>query len=683
MAGEPAFPQNLGAWRQMIDEISETPYFWHTGTDETRWEPPENFHASEWKQCVDARSGDTFFHCEATGETAWERPAGDVAAIAAVDSVSAAVDERSEDTSALVMMSPDGAGGAGVANPSSADSLPAAPMTVVEASNGEVQPELDRAIPRFPTTPAPPECAAHSPGELVTPKTKRCFAMVIGNASYRDNALRNPVNDARLVHASFRDVGFDSQLIEDATRTTMLQSIGDFTERLEPDCVAGFYFAGHCVQIDGVNYLLPIGFTVPKYDAVPLTDVLDQMQQSRSLVNILIIDACRNDHPGARGFGGGLAPMRAPAGSFIAFATAPGGTAADGRGANSVFSETLARTMVEPGMRLSDLFIHVRVAVRTASRDMQIPWDESSLTVNFMFTPPPLPLPTTTSVAPRSEKIAVAVVIDGEISDFDGDGFKRRLVRFLHMPLASVRIKRSTRTPRKIKVDTDGCSLRLDIDRDEYLSCNLSGSSGSDTEDDDALEDAEDVLKTLVGKWLGSQITSGNIEIDWLQETSSFAVMLRVPAVVACMLWQLARGRVVICHELRMKAMLWNKGFVSLVRGDRLLAARLSTLVRERQSCPTRPVGDSMAMEVIDGALLLEPQDPAAVTTTADDLTGTSAASGADISDVPPKDTSAVGGTTDAASEEVKVMISPARAKGDLGVRSVFAGELGGVRMNR
>jgi len=225
------------------------------------------------------------------------------------------------------------------------------------------------------------------------------IALVIGNAAYATvPALTNPANDAALMAATLGDVGFDVVTAPNADRDEMAAAIREFGKRLRaagPDAVGLFYYAGHGVQANGVNYLIPVDAPIGneadlETAAVSAQWVLSQMDYAGNALNIVILDACRNN-PFAGGFrslGSGLARMDAPSGALVAYAAAPGQTAADGSGANSPYTAALADAMRTPGLDLQDVFKRVRVAVESATGRAQTPWEESSLKGDFFFVPP-------------------------------------------------------------------------------------------------------------------------------------------------------------------------------------------------------------------------------------------------------------------------------------------------------
>ena len=221
-------------------------------------------------------------------------------------------------------------------------------------------------------------------------------ALVIGNSAYADAPLANPVNDARLMAETLRGLGFDVIERTDATQREMKLAIFELGDRLEAagkDAVGLFFYAGHGVQVDGQNYLIPLNAEITKerhvaIEAVGAGWVLSQMEFAGNRVNFVILDACRNN-PLTRGFRSqlrGLAKMNAPTGSLVAYSTGPGDVAVDGDGVNSPYTLALSRVMQMPGLPAEKVFKLVRDAVREATNDEQTPWEESSMTgADFYF----------------------------------------------------------------------------------------------------------------------------------------------------------------------------------------------------------------------------------------------------------------------------------------------------------
>lgn len=224
--------------------------------------------------------------------------------------------------------------------------------------------------------------------------TEKRVALVIGNGNYMAAPLRNPVNDANDMASELRRLGFSVTLKTDATQRTMERAIRDFGKQLREGGVGLFYYAGHGVQVKGSNYLLPIGAVVEsegdvKYEAVDAGLVLAKMEDAGNGLNIIVLDACR-DNPFARSFRSGsrgLAKMDAPTGSILAYSTAPGSVAADGTGSNGLYTQYLLKHISNSKVKIEDVFKQVRIDVIRESGKKQTPWESSSLTGNFFFHP--------------------------------------------------------------------------------------------------------------------------------------------------------------------------------------------------------------------------------------------------------------------------------------------------------
>jgi uncharacterized protein len=216
------------------------------------------------------------------------------------------------------------------------------------------------------------------------------IALVVGNSGYRNvPGLDNPANDARLMAVTLRSLGFkliggDAQINLD--KAGLDQAVQSFGRGLRGADVGLFYYAGHGVQVHGANYLVPV-------DANPIREadvdfqmldtnlVLRQMEGAGPKLNIVILDACRNNPLGGRGLRGtegGLAQMRAPEGTLISFATQPGNVAQDGTGGHSPYTRALARVLREPGLGIFDAFNAVGLAVLRDTGGSQQPWVSSS-----------------------------------------------------------------------------------------------------------------------------------------------------------------------------------------------------------------------------------------------------------------------------------------------------------------
>ena len=228
----------------------------------------------------------------------------------------------------------------------------------------------------------------------VSQSAEHRIALVIGNSNYRVGALRNPANDARAIAAALRDLGFEVDEQINLSYQDMGRAVNRFGKSIRRDSVALFYYAGHGLQVQGSNYLVPVDMEIQdegevQFNTVNAGQVLAKMEEAKNPVNIVILDACR-DNPYARGFkrssaSRGLAPMDAPVGSFVAYAAAPGKTANDGKGKNSLYTESLVRQIKTPDMKIEDVFKRVRSEVRRKSGGSQVPEERSSLEGDFYF----------------------------------------------------------------------------------------------------------------------------------------------------------------------------------------------------------------------------------------------------------------------------------------------------------
>jgi len=236
-------------------------------------------------------------------------------------------------------------------------------------------------------------------------------ALVIGNADYDTAPLRNPVNDARSMSSTLRELGFSVELLEDASQKEMKRAIDRFGEKLRDGGIGLFYYSGHGIQVSGRNYLVPVNAEITsepdvEYESVDAGRVLAKMDAARNGMNIVILDACRNN-PFARSFRNasqGLATLNAPSGTFISYATAPGSVASDGSGNIGLYTGELIRHMKTPGLKIEEVFKKVRADVQEQSGDKQVPWDASSLTGDFYFIPVQAePAPQIALTAPAQE----------------------------------------------------------------------------------------------------------------------------------------------------------------------------------------------------------------------------------------------------------------------------------------
>jgi uncharacterized caspase-like protein len=220
-------------------------------------------------------------------------------------------------------------------------------------------------------------------------------ALVIGNGMYQTAPLKNPVNDAVDMANVLTSRGFEVTVKINADMREMITAVRNFGKQLRTGSGVGlFYYAGHGFQLAGRNYLVPVGSQIQteseaEFEAFDAGRVLGQMADAGNDLNIVILDACRNN-PFARSFRSsvtGLAKMDAPKGSIIAYATSPGKLAADGDGRNGLYTKHLIRNIQEPGLTVEQVFKNVRMAVAAETASHQIPWESSSLMGDFFFEP--------------------------------------------------------------------------------------------------------------------------------------------------------------------------------------------------------------------------------------------------------------------------------------------------------
>ncbi|MBL8381023.1 MAG: caspase family protein [Burkholderiales bacterium] len=222
------------------------------------------------------------------------------------------------------------------------------------------------------------------------------IALVIGNAAYRQAPLKNPANDAKGMAEALNGAGFEVTVRLDAGRAAMQAAVDAYVKQLaERKCVGLFYFAGHGIQINWKNYLLPADAQVASNEdverqGIEVNAMAAGLARAGNALNLIILDACR-DAP----FGEarkpeqkGLSQMDAPRSTLLAYATAPGNVASDGEGANGLYTESLLREMKVADAKVEDVFKRVRLNVRRRSGGAQIPWESTSLEDDFWFVPP-------------------------------------------------------------------------------------------------------------------------------------------------------------------------------------------------------------------------------------------------------------------------------------------------------
>ena len=225
---------------------------------------------------------------------------------------------------------------------------------------------------------------------------KSCIALVVGNSKYADAPLKNPVNDAEDTAKALENLGFTVTKVLDTDRIAFQKAVEEFGKSIIGKQAACFYYAGHGIQVAGENFLLPVGETLNneaevQYKAVNAGLVLAQMEAAKCPINLVVLDACRNNPLSKTGRSSvkGLAQVQGPAGSVIVYATAAGQIAGDGDGRNGVFTAAFLKHLTTPGQDI-DLFLRVVSGeVQKASEGKQVPWRSSNLTQGFCFVPAP------------------------------------------------------------------------------------------------------------------------------------------------------------------------------------------------------------------------------------------------------------------------------------------------------
>jgi hypothetical protein len=305
-------------------------------------------------------------------------------------------------------------------------------------------------------------------------------ALVIGNSAYKNVApLDNPKNDAKLMASSLRELGFaligGSPQI-DLDKAALDDALQKFGNELVGADVALFYYAGHGIQVRGSNYLVPVNANPAReadvlFQMVDTSHVIAAMEGSGTRLNLVILDACRNNPFGGRGLRateGGLAQMRAPEGTLISYATQPGNVALDGAGGNSPYTRALSQTIRKPGLNIFETFNEVGLEVMRATGNAQQPWVSTSpIKGNFKFVAsteqaPAIPAPPAAPAAPsatneaaqawttiqNTTSVAVLQAFVARFGDtFYGNAARGRLEELKKKPITNAAIPTETPKP--------------------------------------------------------------------------------------------------------------------------------------------------------------------------------------------------------------------------------------------
>ncbi len=256
------------------------------------------------------------------------------------------------------------------------------------------------------------------------------IALIVGNSTY-ENApnLKNPINDAKLMAETLAEAGFEVTSVLDADYRKLKGAMLKFGAKLRESPDAGlFYYAGHGVQVRGENYLIPVDAKINDEDdidleAIKVNDFLRTMNSSNSNINIVVLDACRNN-PFARSFRSvsrGLAPVDAPKGTYVAYATAPGDVAQDGTGNNSPYTVALASAIKQRGVTIEKVFKTARKSVLKETNSTQVPWETSSITGDFYFFNPDKPKVAEKIIVPQKVKKTSQTIVTAPIANTQRD----------------------------------------------------------------------------------------------------------------------------------------------------------------------------------------------------------------------------------------------------------------------
>jgi Flp pilus assembly protein TadD len=307
---------------------------------------------------------------------------------------------------------------------------------------------------------------------------------VIGNGTYASApALKNPPNDARDMAATLTALGFEVSSGINVSQRDMKRLIREFGQKLKGGGSGLFYYAGHGVQAKGRNYLIPIDAEIQSEaevedSGVDVGLVLNYMDEAQNGLNIVILDACRNN-PFGRSFRSaaeGLAQVDAPTGTLIAYATAPGRVASDGTGQNGLYTSELLKQMRVPSVSVTDMFMRVRAEVMKQTGNKQVPWESSSLVGAFYFggnsttsntlsgsdknsTPPP--------VNPTTIELSFWDSIKNSTSAEDFNAYLRKYPNGEFAELARIRAanlsKDSSDKPQPPKGDRGGIGVQFEV----------------------------------------------------------------------------------------------------------------------------------------------------------------------------------------------------------------------------
>ena len=357
-------------------------------------------------------------------------------------------------------------------------------------------------------------------------------ALIVGNASYASSPLINPVNDARAMNTKLRSLGFKTVLRENLTQKQIGPALREFRANLTPGSEALFFYAGHGLQIKGVNYLPAVDADISAEEDVPtqsidVNKILEIMEASKTRLNLVFLDACRNN-PYSRSFRsqeGGLAKMNAPSGTIISFATRPGSVAADGEGSNGLYTEHLLKAIDEAGAPIEQVLKKVLVAVKKASRGKQEPWLEGGIEGEFYFIGSAQiksqVAPPAASVDPITIELAFWESIKSSQDLGDFEEYLRQYPQGRFAGLAKNRLKSTATVVKSVEMEkrqsvgggvSKNTTTTFDSPMVEKVHSSAKVSSGSDSgaSTNAISRDDERLASGLVGKWEGAWVSNNH-----------------------------------------------------------------------------------------------------------------------------------------------------------------------------
>jgi hypothetical protein len=301
---------------------------------------------------------------------------------------------------------------------------------------------------------------AHQPASAATGDR---VALIIGNDAYEHlPPLVNAANDAKALDERLRGLGFETHLLINAGKRALGRAVLEFGSQVTPGGVGLVFYAGHGIEAEGENYLVPVDARLEddldlQISAIPLGQVLQTLKDARARLNVLILDACRDNPLPKRGRSAarGLARVSPPSGTFVAYAAAPNQIAQDGEpGGNGVFTGELLKVIDQPGLKIEEVFKQVAAGVYRRTGGRQEPYTQASLKGDFYFKEatiaaaptapvPATPAPPTAAPAfdPRTIELAFWESIKDSDRAADFEAYLKRYQQGIFADLARLRVE--------------------------------------------------------------------------------------------------------------------------------------------------------------------------------------------------------------------------------------------------